>query len=299
MRENLLKKLAHWHTNHPWRMLTIVIILTLIFAGLSERLSVTTRWSDLLPSGDQRTIQFNKILKDFVSATSIIVVAQGEEGQMKKFAEELSTRLLTVVDTSKNASNKEKIFKLNNKIDKLKSNNNNQIKIAALKSEIDNLQQRINKKLVRRVDYKTEIDFLKNHGLMLLKENDLENMKDIFTDPNLSGLLFNINNAMEKEYVGQEESISTRQKEDQAVMFLDGIQNFVRLLGKYALGENVSQQEAQAGADKLLLGEPYFMSYDEKALILNVIPNFTMFDMDLLVAGTDAVNAVVHDVAQK
>ena len=299
MRENLLKKLAHWHANYPWRMLLIVIILTLIFGALSERLSVTTRWSDLLPSGDQRTIQFNKILEDFVSATSIIVVAQGEEDQMKKFADELSTRLLTVVDTSKNAVNTEKIFKLNKKIEKLKSSNNNETKIAKLKAEIAELQQRINKKLVRRVDYKTEIDFLKDHGLMLLKENDLKNMKDIFTDPNLSGLLFNINNAMEKEYVGQEESISTREKEDQAVMFLDGIQNLLQLLQKYAQGENVSQQEAQAGVDKLLLGEPYFMSYDKKALILNVIPNFTMFDLDLLVSGTDAVRAVVDDVAKK
>ena len=299
MRENLLKKLAHWHANYPWRMLLIVIILTLIFGALSERLSVTTRWSDLLPSGDQRTIQFNKILEDFVSATSIIVVAQGEEDQMKKFADELSTRLLTVVDTSKNAVNTEKIFKLNKKIEKLKSSNNNETKIAKLKAEIAELQQRINKKLVQRVDYKMEVDFLKNHALMLLKENDLENMKDIFTDPNLSGLMFNINNAMEKEYVGQEESISTRQKEDQAIMFLDGIQNLVQLLGKYAQGEDVSPQEAQAGADKLLLGEPYFMSYDEKALILNVIPNFTMFDLDLLVGGADAVKAVVDDVAQK
>ena len=299
MRDNLLKKLAHWHTNYPWRMLAIVIILTLIFGALSERLSVTTRWSDLLPTGDQRTIQFNKILEDFVSATSIIVVTQGEEDQMKKFADELSTRLLTVVDTSKNSANTEQIFKLNKKIKKLKSNNSNETKITALKSEIDKLQQRINKKLVQRVDYKMEIDFLKEHGLMLFKENDLENMKDIFTDPNLSGLLFNINNAMEKEYVGQEESISTRQKEDQAVMFLDGIQNLLQLLGKSAQGENVSQQKAQAGVNKLLLGEPYILSYDEKALILNVIPNFTMFDLDLLVSGTDAVRAVVDEVAQK
>jgi len=36
------------------------------------------------------------------------------------------------------------------------------------------------------------------------------------------------------------------------------------------------------------------MSYDKKALILNVIPNFTMFDLDLLVSGTDAVRAVVN-----
>ena len=299
MREKLLKKLAQLHVNHPWRMLTIVIILTLIFGALSEQLDVTMRWSDLLPSGDPRTIQFNKIIDEFVSATSIIVVVQGEEDQMKKFADELNSHLLTVVDTSKNAKNKDKIAKLDKKIEKLKTGENNEIKISQLKAEIKKLQARINKKLVQRVDYKMEVDFLKNHGLMLFKEDDLKNMKDIFTDPNLSGLLFNINNAMEKEYVGQEESISTREKEDGAVIFLDGIQNLVQLLQKYAQGEDVSPQQAQAGVDKLLLGDPYFLSYDEKALILNVIPNFTMFDLDLLISGTDAIRAVVDDVSKQ
>ena len=300
MRDKLLKKLAHLHVNHPWRMLALVIVLTLIFGALSEQLDVTMRWSDLLPSGDRRTIQFNKIIDEFVSATSIIVVVQGEkEEQMKKFADELYSHLLTVVDTSKNAENKQKIAKLNKKIEKLKTGENNEIKISQLTAEIKKLQARINKKLVRRVDYKMEVDFLKNHGLMLLKEDDLKNMKDIFTDPNLLGVLFNINNAMEKEYVGQEESISTREKEDQAVMFLDGIQNLVQLMQKHAQGEDVSPQQAQAGVDKLLLGEPYFLSYDEKALILNVIPNFTMFDLDLLVSGTEAIKVVVDEVSKQ
>ena len=62
MRETWLKKLAHWHTTYPWRMLLIVVLLTLIFAGLSSQLTVTMRWSDLLPSNDPRTIQFNKII---------------------------------------------------------------------------------------------------------------------------------------------------------------------------------------------------------------------------------------------
>ena len=62
------------------------------------------------------------------------------------------------------------------------------------------------------MDYKTEIEFLKKYGLMLIKEENLRNLKDIFVNPNLTGLMFNLNNSMEKEYVGREESISTREK---------------------------------------------------------------------------------------
>ncbi len=252
MREKALIKLAHWHASHPWRMLLIVLLLTVFFASFAIQLSVTMRWSDLLPSDDPRTIQFNKIIDEFVSATSLVVVVQGEEDRIKAFADALAPKILALRDPDNS-----------------------------------------DRKLFKRLDYKTETDFLKNHGLMLIKEDDLENLKDVYTDPNLDALMFNLNNAMEKEYVGKEESISTREKEDGAVYFLDGIQELVRALKKAAGGSHFSAEDVQRVADKLLIGEPYFLSYDEKALILNVIPNFTMMDTHYLVIGTDAAQEMV------
>jgi predicted RND superfamily exporter protein len=252
MREKILIKLAQWHASHPWRMLLVVLLLTVLFASFAIQLSVTMRWSDLLPSDDQRTIQFNKIIDEFVSATSLVVVVQGEEDRIKAFADALAPKILALRDPDNS-----------------------------------------DKKLFKRVDYKAETDFLKNHGLMLIKEDDLENLKDVYTDPNLDVLLFNLNNAMEKEYVGKEESISTREKEDGAVYFLDGIQELVWALKEAAGGTDFSAENAQKVADKFLVGEPYFLSYDEKALILNVIPNFTMMDTDYLVVGTDATQETV------
>jgi len=252
MREKFLIKLAQWHATHPWRMLWIVLLLTIVFGAFASQLSVTMRWSDLLPSGDQRTIQFNKIIDEFVSATSLVVVVQGEEDRIKAYADALAPKILEARDPDNS-----------------------------------------DKMLFKRVDYKTETDFLKNHGLMLIKEDDLENLKDVFIDPNLDGLLFNLNNAMEKEYVGKEESISTRDKEDGAVYFLDGIQELVIALKEAAAGNDLSDEAVQKVADKILIGEPYFLSYDEKALILNVIPNFTMMDTHYLVVGTDAAQEIV------
>ena len=255
MREKILIKLAHLHARRPWRMLLIVLLLTVLFASFAMQLSVTMRWSDLLPSDDQRTIQFNKIIDEFVSATSLVVVVQGEEDRIKLFADALAPKIVSLRDPD---DSKKKLFK--------------------------------------RVDYKTETDFLKNHGLILIKEDDLENLKDVYTDPNLDGLLVNLNNSMEKEYVGKEESISTREKEDGAVYFLDGIQELVVALKDAAAGTDFSVEDVQKVADKLLIGEPYFLSYDEKALILNVIPNFTMLDTHYLVLGTDAAQEVVDDL---
>jgi predicted RND superfamily exporter protein len=258
MREKVLIKLANWHVSHPWRMLLIVLLLTVFFVAFAIQLQVTMRWSDLLPSNDQRTIQFNKIIDEFVSATSLVVVVQGEEDRIKAFADVLAPKILALRDPDNNG-----------------------------------------KKLFRRVDYKAETGFLKNHGLMLIKEDDLENLKDVFTDPNLDRLLFNLNNAMEKEYVGKEESLSTREKEDGAVYFLDGIQELVLALKDAAAGSDLSDDAVQKVADKLLIGEPYFLSYDEKALILNVIPNFTMMDTHYMVVGTDAAQDVVDGLLEE
>ena len=257
MREYLLRKLAHYHSAYTGRMFLIVFLFTLVFGFFAGHLKVTMRWSDLLPSKDRRTIEFNKIIDEFVSATSLVVVVQGEERRIKEFADRLAPK----IHEAKSAYNK-------------------------------------NEKLFRRVDYKTEIDFLRKHGLILIKEEDLRNLKDIFMDPNLAGLLVNLNNSMEKEYVGQEESISTREKEDKAVVFLDGIESLIKGLKSVARGEALSDSDVRNIADKLLFGEPYLLSYDETALVLNAIPNFTMMDTDLLVLGTDTVQEILNEMQE-
>ena len=94
MRDKLLLGLARSHANHPWRMILIVVILTVVFSIASSQLSVTMRWSDLLPQEDPRTIQFNKIVDDFETSTSLTIVVQGEEERIKQFADELAAGAL-------------------------------------------------------------------------------------------------------------------------------------------------------------------------------------------------------------
>ncbi len=259
MRDTLLKTLAKQHATHPWRMLIIVLLMTIIFSGLATQLSVTMRWSDLLPANDKRTIEYNKIVDEFVSATSIVVVVQGEESQIKSFADALAPVLLEAsVET-----NGEKTS------------------------------------LIQRVDYKAETDYLRKHGLMLIKENDLKNVQGIYTDPNLAQFLSNLNDALEKEYVGNQESISSRQKEDDAVYMLDGIENFILTLSKASNGQTLDKQHIYQMADRLLLGDPYFLSYDQKALIINAIPTFTIMDMTLVVEGTATIQAKMDSLLVK
>ncbi|MCG2716557.1 MAG: MMPL family transporter [Candidatus Marinimicrobia bacterium] len=257
MRDKILSKLAKLHANHPWRMLIIVTAITIICIILASQIQISPKWSDMLPKGDKRTAEFDRILDEFVSASSIVIVVQGEEAKIKAFADTIAPKLLAPIPNPKNKSEK-KIY-------------------------------------VRRVDYKQDVDFIRNHGFALIKESDLKNMRDIFQNPNLVPLLTNINNSFEKEYIEPDKALSTREKEDGAYQFLDGIENWLGLMHRYISGEDVSLQETHSAVDKLLLGEPYFISYDRKALILNVIPNFSMMEAFLMVEGTDAVQFVVTE----
>ncbi|MEE9167968.1 MAG: MMPL family transporter [Candidatus Neomarinimicrobiota bacterium] len=257
MREKLLVRLAHGAVYRTRWMIIGVVILTILFGALGSRIEITPKWSDMLPRGDKRTVEFDRILEEFISASSIVIVVQGEEERIKAFADSLAPRLLEPLAVPGSESEK-RLF-------------------------------------VRRVDYKQEVDFIKERGFMLMKASELANMKDLFEDASLAPLLTHINNSFEREYFETEESLSTREKEDGAFMFLDGIESWLRVMERYLRGEKVSPEESHRAADNLLMGDPFFISYDRKALILNAIPNFNLMDIDLMVKGTDAVQAVMDE----
>ena len=296
MRDKILRKMAAWHSEHPWRMLVIALIITFILTAAAGQLTVTMRTSDLLPENDPKVVQFNRIVDEFSTASNLIIVVQGEEQGIKYFADALAPKIEALRDSSQNERFQEDIDKLNKKITKLKNQTGKERKIEGLLEEIDELQKRIDMKLFQRVNYKVDLDFIRDHGLMLVKAEDLKNTKDVFFDSNLIGLIKNYNDSMEKEYIGQEESISTREKEDGAFVFLDGIQGLIQTMKDAGLGEELSPEDIKYTADKLFLGEPYMLSYDKTTLLLVALPNFTLMDRDLIMTGVKTVQATVDDL---
>jgi len=261
MRDRLIKKLADLAVNKSKLMLWSIALVTVITMILSVGMSMTPKWSDMLPKGDPRTLEFDRILEEFQSASSIIVVVQGEEANIKAFAEDLAPRLIKPLPLP--GKDKEPAV------------------------------------YVRRVDYKADLDFMKEHGFMLMKAEDLKSMKDIFQDPGLAGLLTNMNNSFEKEFIQPEESISSREEEDGALIFLNGINSWLGEMEQTLKTGVIEPAAAEAAVDKLLLGEPYFLSYDRQALIMNLVPTFSMMDAFMIVDGTDAVQAVLNDVLKQ
>jgi len=174
VKEKILRKWARFAATHPWRVITALLVITVLAAISASTLRMDMRWSDLLPMHDPAAQEFDRILKEFKSASTIHIVVQGEEQQMKQFAD-------------------------------------------AVVPQIEELTEYVN-----RVDYKIDKEFFGKHGFMLAKAKDLERMKGMFADLNLVPLMTNINDNFEEEYIGDEEALRTKEKEDNAVRSLDG-----------------------------------------------------------------------------
>jgi len=147
---------------------------------------------------------------------------------------------------------------------------------------------------VDEIYYKIDKDFFAEHGFMLLKESDLKSTYDIFENLNLIPLLRSINDNFEEEYIGDDEALSTKQKEDEAVMSLDGFQYWISTMDKFISNPaEAEEQVAEDAVERFLYGDPYFISQDKRILLMTVKPTFTAVEIDKCVASTNSIQAIL------
>ncbi|MFC2081388.1 RND family transporter [Bacteroidota bacterium] len=247
MRDKILSKWGEIATRYNGWVLLGALIITIITIGLASGLKLTTRWSDLLPLDDPMVQEFDKIINDFKSASNSIIVVQGEEQQIKTFADD----------------------------------------IVPLIKQMDD---------VKWVEYKMNKEFLANHGLMLTKASDLEDMQGLFTDLGLIPLLSSINDNFEKTYVGGSEKISSREQEDGAVVFLDGIEFWLKSMDTYTNDVEMSSSgTATEAVERFLYGDLYMISQDKNMLLISVQPDFSITDVELLVKHVDSLQVILDE----
>ncbi len=246
MREKLLKTWAHFAATHPWQVIIGLFIVTVFALISASRIRMDMRWSDLLPMHDPMAQEFDRILKEYKSASTIHIVVQGQEHEIKQFAE-------------------------------------------AVAPQIEELT-----KYVDRVDYKLDMKFFAEHGFMLAKAQDLKTTKDMFKDLNLVPFLTNINDNFEEEYIGDEEALSTKEKEDEAVRSLDGLHFWLKAMDtSISQPDNVDPAFAELAVDRLLYGDPYFISHNKRVLLIAIKPTFNAMDVDKDIASTIALQNIL------
>lgn len=246
MREEILKKWAHFAATHPWWVIIGLFIVTVLAVISASQMRMDMRWSDLLPMHDPMAQEFDRILKEYKSASTIHIVLQGEEHQMKEFAD-------------------------------------------AIVPQIEELTE-----YVERVDYKIDMEFFAEHGFMLTEAQDLENTKDMFKDLNLVPFLTQVNDNFEAEYIEEEAPLSTKEKEDNAVRSLDGLHFWLKVMDTFiSQPDQANPALAESAVDNILYGDPYFISWDKRVLLIAIKPTFNAMDIDKDVASTVALQALL------
>ena len=175
-------------------------------------------------------------------------------------------------------------------------------KEGELKQFADELAPKIETmtEFVQRVDYKLERDFYLEHGFLLQKAKDLNHSKNIYTDLSLTPLLRHINDSFELTYVYDEDSISTKERENNAIMFLDGVQFWLNTMGQYASqGDALDATRAILAVERFLIGDEYLISQDKDMLLLFAKPTFSLNEVDKVIKAENSIDALIHQVAEK
>ncbi|HDP67705.1 MAG TPA: hypothetical protein ENN20_04285 [Candidatus Marinimicrobia bacterium] len=280
MRQKLLAKLGQLAAERTGWMLLGIVVITLILGMLAGRLEMSMNLTDILPANDPMVTEFNYILKEFNGASTIFIVVEGEMENMIRYAEYI-TPLIENFDNWMDSSASSKIQA---------EHRTAMEKVRAGKIEFQG-------RYIERVNYKLETDFLRKHGLMLIEPKDLKNMQEIYTDPNIVPFLTNLNNSLEKEYIRSEEKISTTQREQQAVQYLDGLETWVDEVGKALYEPKFDRAYADAAARAVTIGNPYMISPDRSMLIILVEPTFSCMEMDFVLPVVNGLEELVKSAA--
>jgi hopanoid biosynthesis associated RND transporter like protein HpnN len=149
--------------------------------------------------------------------------------------------------------------------------------------------------LVKRVDYKIDEEFIRRHGFMLTKTKDLKNMVKVFEDLDLTPFLRHINDNFEETYIGDEESLSDKEKENGAIQSLDGLQFWIETMSDFIDSKRADSALAAEAVDRFLLGDPYFISHDKRMLLIFIEPTFDITDVDPMVLSTDLIQDIIDE----
>ncbi len=249
MREKALNNLATFIAKKPWWTALILLVITIIMAGMSLQLELSTSFTNLLPKDNPMVDEFNMIIDEYDGSSSMLIVVEGDPDKLEEFAEAAVPKIELLTEW------------------------------------------------VSRVDYKIPKKFMAKHGLMLMKSSDLENNMELFQNPNLDDFLVNLNNSLEKEYIQSEDKITGQEQEQGAIRFLAGIQSWLSIFDRVLNGE--TEGAGENAAEAILYGDEYYRSWDNRMMMLQILPTFTMFDIEKTVASTDSIEKIVHDIGDE
>jgi predicted RND superfamily exporter protein len=137
------------------------------------------------------------------------------------------------------------------------------------------------------------VEFVRDHGFVLLKPEQFDRALRTFEDYTLTGTLRGINDDYEREYVDSESNM--RRDEVEIARNVLGLTRALELLAAGVTVEDGAPYMVEA-VDALTIGEPWSLSLDRTMLLIAVTPNAPITDVEVTLQAVEEVEAVMNEV---
>lgn len=259
MRYRLLSGWGRWTTVNWGKSMIITLVLTAILTAGVSKLTLDMTFFSIMPGTSSQVRDLKRIMSTYPAASTITVVIDGRSIEDADKAEE---RVKAAAD--------------------------------AITEEFEKPQY---DEWVSTVIGKLDIDYFRNHGVILSKPDDIERFTDLYDDLQLLPLITNLNNDLEREYSGNEDNLAD--DEEVAVNQFRGLDHILSLMARAAAGEAITDEEIDAATDEYLFGQAYFLSDDSRMALVMVEPTFTMEELDMLVDGVGTIERTSREIASE
>jgi predicted RND superfamily exporter protein len=153
----------------------------------------------------------------------------------------------------------------------------------SFKSRIIDMKDSEGDRLIKHVHFREDADFIRRHGLMLVKAKDLERMlsSGMFDAPGLGHAVDSYNRDFKREYV-DEGGESLQKKENDASAAVRTMWHLPSALRRFLENADRPDEElrpvVEAGAEKFVTGDTLFLSDDGRILLIIIQPVYPSND---------------------
>ncbi|WP_230866645.1 efflux RND transporter permease subunit [Iocasia frigidifontis] len=151
-------------------------------------------------------------------------------------------------------------------------------------------------KYVDNVEYKANIEYMLNNGMLLYKIKDQENITSILKDPNFTGFLKNLNDLYDRKY--RENSNNIEDDKDDLARSFWGLKEFLQIYDQ-SLQNGITNKAYDRGINQLLIGDPYIRSIGGNTLLMTVQPTFGVMDYQNLKPGVNAIENEIKSIEKE
>ncbi|MDD3045346.1 MAG: MMPL family transporter, partial [Candidatus Delongbacteria bacterium] len=261
MREKLYRSLTGLIIRHNGKVLLFIIFVTVLQLALSMRMGIKNQLADMMPADVPQVESFNRIIKDFTSDAQIMVTIKSLSKDKKR-----------MIEASQTIAEEFAV-------------------VSSVNTENDTVN------FVKRVDSRLDVDFFKQHGAIIQKNKDLKNFTEMYADLDLAGILRNVNDNFESEYVGDSDNLSSIDGEAQAVTGLNNIYAFISSFDTFLSDGDTAK--AEESADQLVIGDEYMFSPDREMLLMSIVPTVSTDDFDNLLIMCEIIIEKMESVKER